>query len=136
MAKKTWQQKFEGANAPSISIIEKPMLGIPAGAKLLISSPEEIAALIRTIPAGQTREVEWIRAELAKRHQADATCPLTTGIFLRIIGEYELERHASGVSIEEMIPFWRVVKPKSPLARKLSCGPDWIAERQRAEAAG
>jgi len=136
LAKKSWQQKFESAEPPAISVIEKPMFGMAAGSRVLISSPDEIATLLRSIPAGQTREVEWIRVELANRHGADATCPLTTGIFLRIIGEYEIERHAAGVGVEKLIPFWRVVKPKSPLAKKLSCGPDWIAERRQAEVAG
>jgi hypothetical protein len=35
---------------------------------------------------------------------------------------------------DEPTPFWRVIAPDSPLARKLSCGPDFIRYRRALEA--
>lgn len=88
---------------------------------------------VRNIAPGNTRKPEEVRADLAVRHGADATCPLTTGIFLRIIAEVALEDLAAGATLESVTPFWRVVDPKSPLAKKLSCGPEFIQIRRTEE---
>ena len=60
-------------------------------------------------------------------------CPLTSGIFLRIVSEAALDEMRSGKSIEAITPFWRLVSPKAPLSKKLSCGPEFVAERRKAE---
>ena len=52
---------------------------------MLVSSPQEIDSLVRRIPAGDTISPAKIRETLAKEHKADATCPVSTGIFLRIV---------------------------------------------------
>lgn len=135
MAKKTWRQKYETSAEPHIDTMSKSMWGVSAGAKLLISTPKELEAEVRKIAPGNTRRPEEIRADLADRHGADATCPLTTGIFLRIIAEVALEDLAAGAPLEDVAPFWRVVDPKSPLAKKLSCGPEFIQNRRLAESA-
>lgn len=111
------------------------MLGVPAGAKLLISTPTEIDAYVRAIPSGETRDVHALRADLAKRHKADTTCPMTTGIFARIMAETALEQIAAGAKETDVAPFWRLIDPKSPLAAKLTCGPDYIVHRRALEQA-
>lgn len=120
---KTWQQKFEGAPSPEVQVLEKPYAGAPAGARMLISSPAEIEQWISNTKPGAIKSPHELRNSLAATHHADMTCPLTTGIFLRIVAERSLEQSLQ-------IPFWRVIDPKSPLAKKLSCGPNYI-ERMR-----
>jgi hypothetical protein len=129
MVRKTWTQKFAGAKPPHISLLEKPFAGMPVGTRLLISSPEAIAAYIRAIPSGETRSVIEMRQAFAEEAGVDATCPTSTGIFLRIAAEAALE--APGPSL---LPFWRVIDPTSPLAVKLSCGPDFLRDRRAEEA--
>jgi hypothetical protein len=34
----------------------------------------------------------------------------------------------------QITPFWRVIEPKSALAKKLTCGPEFIEEMRAAEA--
>lgn len=131
--KKTWAQKFENGRTPEVVKLDKAMLGVPAGAKLLISTPIEIDAYIRAIPSGETRTVHTLRADLAQRHKADTTCPMTTGIFARIVAEKALEDLAAGQKETDVAPFWRLIDPASPLAKKLSCGPDYIAHRRTVE---
>ena len=60
-----------------------------------------------------------MRKDLALTHQAEVTCPVTTGIFLRIVAEVSYEKITQG---EENPTFWRVVDPQSKLANKLACG--------------
>lgn len=131
--KKTWREKFHSQSAPHVEVLEKPFGGLQPGAKLLISTPAEIDGYVRTIPVGESRSIPHIRAELARAHAAEGTCPLTTSIFLRIGSEVALEELAQGTDLAQVMPFWRVVDPSSPLAQKLSCGPDWIRSQRERE---
>ena len=130
---KTWRQKLAGAGPAHVEVLDKACWGLPIGARLFIATPVMIQERLEAIPCGQTQAVEALRAELATTHGADGTCPLTTGIFLRIVAEVALEELAEGADIAEVAPFWRVIDPKSPLAKKLSCGPDWIRAQRAAE---
>jgi hypothetical protein len=126
VTKKNWIEKRECGKAPHIKIIDKSFAGIPAGSKMLISSPQELDDFIRKIPKGKTIEPAAIRDSLAKKYKADATCPVSTGIFLRIVAEAALEEYAQGNSITQITPFWRVIDCSSPLGKKLSVGADQI----------
>ena len=69
-------------------------------------------------------------------HHADFTCPLTAGIFLRIAAELAWEQHQAGKSLTAITPFWRIVDAKSPAAKKLACGVDFIVKQRRREGLG
>lgn len=127
---KTWEQKHRDAKAPHVAVLEKPFGGLRAGQRLFVASPALLEERIAALPRGATLEPAALRAQIAVEHGADATCAASTGIFLRIVAERALERLARG---EEAAPFWRVVAPDSPLARKLSCGPDFLRQRREAE---
>ena len=135
-AKKSWTAKFRSRTEPEVAVLEKPFAGVPAGARLLISTPARIAAYVAAIPAGETRDVAAMRADLAAQAGADATCPMTTGMFARIAAEAALEEVAAGAKLAEVTPFWRLIDPESPLAGKLSCGRDLIRTMRAAEAQG
>lgn len=120
--KKSWAEKRDCGKAPHVTVIDKAFAGIPAGSKLLISSPLEIDAFVRDIPKGKQVEPPEMRQILAKRHKADATCPVSTGIFLRIVAEAALEEYNQGKPLHSVAPFWRIVAPNSTLAKKLSIG--------------
>lgn len=132
---KTWREKYATRTEPEVQILSVPFAGMKPGQKMLISTPAEIEAYVRSVRPGETVEVQAMRAELAHRHQAEVTCPTTTSIFLRIVSEIALEDLAEGKATEAVTPFWRVVDPKSPLAKKLTCGPEWIQARREAESA-
>jgi hypothetical protein len=74
-----------------------------------------------------------MRLELAKLHGADATCPVSTEIFLRTVSEAAWDEIEAGTPVTEVTPFWRVVDPKSPLAKKLRAGSGWIEQQRAAE---
>ena len=74
-----------------------------------------------------------MRDDLAKKYQANKTCPVTTGIFLRIVSEASYEEYDNGIDLNAITPFWRMVNPNSKLARKLACGIDFISKRQEQE---
>jgi hypothetical protein len=133
---KTWQQKMN-AKPPHTVVLEKDFAGVPAGAKLLISCPKEVEHYLRhRIPAGETREVQQMRRELAAIHGAGATCPVSTAIFLRTVAEAAWDEIEAGRPATEVAPFWRVVDPRSPLAKKLRAGSRWIEAQRAAERDG
>lgn len=121
---KSWQEKFETKKEPVVKVIEKSFADIKEGERMLISTPAEISEYINSLPKDKHLSLKELRQELAKRHHADKTCPVTTGIFLRIIAERSLELISEGKN--PIAPFWKVVDPESPLAKKISCGPELI----------
>jgi hypothetical protein len=128
---KSWRQKFDERTTSNVKQTDRPIPGVPLNGTILISNPTEISGELAKIGAGRTLSIQEFRERLAEKHQADITCPLSTGIFMRIAAEVALENMAAGK--DEVAPFWRVVEPKSPLAKKLSCGPEWIAQQRAAE---
>lgn len=134
--KKSWQDKFDGAKAPHVSVLEEPFAGVPAGGRLFIADPALLDDWISLIPPGRTETIAAFRQAMATRHAADATCPASTGIFLRIVAERACEQLASGREPAQVTPFWRMIEPGSALAVKLSCGADFIATQREIEARG
>lgn len=132
---KTWAEKRK-AKPPHTVTLDKDFAGIAAGSRLLISCPLELEEYLRKhVPAGTTKEIQQVRRELASLHNADATCPVSTSIFLRTVAEAAWDDLISGKSVTELAPFWRVIDPKSPLAKKLRAGSQWIEQQRQAEAA-
>jgi hypothetical protein len=133
---KSWQEMFDGAKAAHVSVLRSPFAGVPAGGRLFIADPASLADWISSIPSGRTQSVAELRRTMAARNGADATCPASTGVFLRIVAERACEQIASGRQAAEVTPFWRVIEPQSALAAKLSCGADFIATQREIEARG
>jgi len=115
----SWTEKLNCSKAPLKKRFEKSVAGMPAGALMYISTPQEIDAYIRQIPRGQSVSVQQMRVDLANSNKADCTCPLTTGIFLRIVAEAAFETINGGNS-PDTTPFWRVIEPKASIVKKLS----------------
>ena len=129
--KKSWIEKRDCEKSFKIKTIDKKFADIPEGSKMLIASPPIIDEYVKSIDYGKFVEPIKMRDDLAKQYQADKTCPVTTGIFLRIISEASYEEFVIG--IDTITPFWRIVDPKSKLASKLTCGIDFIIENQKRE---
>lgn len=122
-----WRKRFGAAKPPHVVTLHTDFAGVKAGNTMLISSPGEIAAYVSKIPRGETRTIARLRNELARRAGAQAMCPVTTAIYLRVVAEVSLRDLEDGKPLEEVVPFWRVVTPDSKVAKKLSCGPDHVA---------
>lgn len=133
MAKKNWIEKRDCEKSFKIKTIDKKFADIPKGSKMLIASPPIIDEYVKQIPFGKITELSTLRNDLANNYKADKTCPVTTGIFLRIIAEAAFEELKTVKKIEEITPFWRIVNPKSKLATKLECGIDFIEKQRKLE---
>lgn len=131
--KKTWKQKLTIDRQPEVCPLDKPFQGFPAGATMLIPTPLLVKEYIEAIPLGQSRTIPEMRADLARRFEAQTTCPLTSGIFVRIVAEAALEELAAGTPEEKITPFWRMIDRRAPALKKLSCPPDFVLAHRRAE---
>ncbi len=131
-AKKSWAEKMEQDHSV-VKILDKDFADMKAGSKMYISNPKTIEAYIRKIPKGSSVDLKTLRNDLAIEHMAEVTCPVTTGIFLRIVAEAANEQLEQGKSIGRITPFWRVVNEKMPLAKKLTFGTDLINEQRKKE---
>ncbi|MEY2950627.1 MAG: hypothetical protein RLZZ248_1828 [Bacteroidota bacterium] len=63
-----------------------------AGSKMLIPTPLMIQEYINHSQLGSIIDIRTMRNDLAIENGADFTCPMTTGIFLRIVAEYNFEK--------------------------------------------
>jgi hypothetical protein len=129
-----WRKRLASGKASKRVTLERDFAGIRAGSTLFIATPEIVSQYVASIPYGETRTVVRLRNELARRHRADATCPVTTAIFLRVVCEAAWDELQAGASVENVVPFWRVVEPDSPIARRLRCDSAWLRERRLIEA--
>lgn len=124
------------AKPPHHVVLAKDFAGVKSGAKLHISSPEEIADELRQIPFGETVSIQQFRKNIARKQDCDATCPVSTSLFLRIVAEYAWQEHQeNNVPIDDLPPFWRVIEPGTPLSRKLSFDPAWLSLQRELEQA-
>ena len=122
-----WRKRFGAAKPPHVVMLHADFAGVKAGNTMLISSPGEIANYLSRIPSGETRTMDRLRNELARKAGANAMCPVTTALYLRVVAEVALTDLAEGRRLDEVVPFWRAVTPDSKVAKKLSCGPDHVA---------
>jgi len=124
--RKTWVQKMDNGREPVVVELRTPVRGMPAGSKLFVATPRIVKEYIDRIPPGQTVSVERLRNDLGAMWNADTSCPLVTGIFLRIVSEAALEELAAGKPVDQITPFWRVVDENSPTAKKINGGREFI----------
>ena len=129
----SWTEKYERSYTPQIKQLEKNFSGIKAGEMMLISTPRDIADYVRAIPSGEVRSIPMMRDDLAKAAGADKSCPLTASIYLRFAAEASLEAYDGFEDAPDLLPFWRVIAPKDPLASKLSCGKALIIRKRQEE---
>ena len=130
-----WTARLHAAKQPKRVRLDKDFAGIKAGTMLFVGTPPIIDAYLRQVPPGETRTIERMRRELARAHQCDATCPVSTAIFLRIAAEAAIEGMEAGQAWTDVSPFWRVIAPDSTIARKLPLDPAWIAHQRALEQA-
>jgi alkylated DNA nucleotide flippase Atl1 len=134
--------KMTRAPGPSVKTLSESKGTLYPPGRMLISSPAEIQALVAGIPAGQVATLSSLRSTLSERHGADYTCPMTTGIFLRIVAEATLEAQALNDSPDadatgpvslSTTPWWRVVRDDGSLLDKLPGGVEGHRQRLVAE---
>jgi len=134
--RKSWVEKREVAKEAEVKKIDKDFADIRAGEKMLVATPKIVDDYIRSISKGKETSLSQMRQDLAAEFHADKTCPVTAGIFLRIAAEAAYEEYENGKALEKITPFWRIINEKSPAAKKLSFGIDFLKAQRKKEKLG
>ena len=131
--RKTWRQKLEEKHPEHGKIVDVPpkMQNRYLVGKMLIPKPLDIDALIHRVPKGKLATVVEIRDKLARNAKANCCCPLTTGIFLRIVAEVAEEDLRNGK--KDVTPYWRVVRADGSLNGRFPGGVRAQAARLKEE---
>ena len=128
---KSWKEKLNIDKSFVVKRLDKNFSDMKVGENMLIATPKIIDEYIKQIPKGININIKTLRNDLALTYNADTTCPVTTGIFLRIVSEAAYEDFLDGE--KNITPFWRVVDHESKTATKLACGINFIKKRRSEE---
>ena len=129
--RKSWKEKLNIDKPYAVKRLDKNFSDMKVGENMLIATPKIVDEYIKQIPKGINVNIKTLRKDLALTYNADTTCPVTTGIFLRIVSEAAYEDLLNGE--KNITPFWRVVDHESKTASKLACGINFIKKRRREE---
>lgn len=129
----TWIAKLEKEGSPKVKHLDKRFVDIPEDSDMLVATPQIFEEYLKKSKPGITIPIKKMRDDLAKKFRADHTCPVTTGLFLRIVAEANYEKFAKGTPVTDLAPFWRAVEPNSSLAKKLSFPLDFVWEQRKKE---
>jgi hypothetical protein len=125
-----WRDKLQKPQEPKVVQIPAKMSRFGKGT-MLIPTPMLVDQLVRKVPRGKLITGSELRRKLAADFATNTTCPLTTGIFLRIAAEAAEEDRANGK--RRLTPYWRVVKDDGRLNAKYPGGVELQTRNLRTE---
>ncbi|QPB23837.1 hypothetical protein [Rhizobium sp. 007] len=100
-----------------LPVIQMRRKGKTQTQRMLIPSETMIADELWAAPPGCISDLAAIRRVLAAKYGADACCPVT------------VRRHLVQMSRSDTAPFWRVIDPDRPFARRVVGGPERIRKK-------
>lgn len=130
--KKSWHEKLaDDKDLPKVGEATGKYSRHWGAGRFVIPAPREVDALMKQVPKGRVVTINELRGALARKHQTDFACPLTTGIFSWIAAHAAAEDEASGK--KRVTPFWRTLKTGGEINPKYPGGVEGVAKRLRAE---
>ena len=130
--KKSWREKLmDSKGLPRVARVTGRMSKRWGEGVMVIPAPMEVNALMNHVPRGRFITINELRAALAKNHQADFACPVTTGIFSWIAAHAAAEAEAGGV--KRITPFWRTLKTGGEINPKYPGGIEGVSKRLQTE---
>ena len=130
--KKSWHEKLaDDKDLPKVCKVTGKLSKRWGEGRFVIPAPREVNALMKQVPKGRVVTINELRAALAKKHQADFACPITTGIFSWIVAHAAAEDEAAGK--KRITPFWRTLKMGGEVNPKYPGGVKALAKRLRGE---
>lgn len=127
--RKSWQEKLaDKDNLPKILKLQKSFpcyntvhkMGAKVGDDIVLVNPSEVVCLMKQVPKGKLITLVEICKILAKKHDVDACCSLTTGIFIMTAANAAEEAANQGKPLD--IPYWRTLKADGSLNEKYPGG--------------
>ena len=130
--KKSWREKLaDDKDLPKVCEVAGKLTKRWGEGRFVIPAPREVDALMKQVPRGRVVTINELRAALAKKHQTDFACPITTGIFSWIAAHAAAEDEAEGK--KRVTPYWRTLKTGGEINPKYPGGVATAAKRLLAE---
>jgi len=130
--RKSWQEKLvDSKDLPRVEKITGKMSKRWGTGTVVIPAPIEVDEIMRSVPKGKVITINQIRNELAKKHGATISCPITTGIFAWVAAHAAEEEAEQGK--KRITPYWRTLKSGGELNEKYPGGVKAQAARLREE---
>ena len=130
--KPTWREKLlDSKGHPTVSPTGGNMSKRFGEGLMLIPAPIEVDEVMRSVRKGKLITIDGIRQRLAAKHNADFTCPITTGIFAWIAAHAADEAEHAGK--KRVTPYWRTLKAGGELNPKYPGGIENLRSRLEAE---
>ena len=129
----TATERLNKAKSPKVVVLEKDFAGIRAGSTMFVATPKIVDEFINKMPPGRFITMPELRADLAIEYDCDATCPVSTAIFVRVVAEAALEQLEQGAKTADITHFWRVVAPGDKISSRLPIDRQWLEERRAKE---
>ena len=130
---KTAAERLRESKPEKRVVLDKDFAGVKAGLTLFVANPKIVDQYIRDIPTGQSRTIVQMRRALAQSRNADATCPVSTAIFLRIAAQAAIDEMEDGCETELVSPFWRVLRASDKITERLTIDRRWIDTQRELE---
>ena len=130
-SRKSWREKLEKKQERELIPLEGKYRDQFGEGTMLIPRPLDVEAVIRTVPKGKLLTLGLLREHLARQAGATVACPMTTGIFCRIVAEAAAEEAARGA--KQVTPYWRVVTDEGRLNPKWPGGIEDLTRKLHAE---
>lgn len=129
MARKSFNEKLnDSKDMPKIiRISDEKSIERYGGENMLIAPSLEYNEIMAKIPEGKVITITEIREFLAKKYDAEFTCPMTAGIFISLAAQASEERE------NDKIAFWRTLKKDGELNPKYPGGVEYQKEMLEAE---
>jgi hypothetical protein len=128
-----WRQRSGKTRTAKRVTLEAPFAGLPTGTVLFVGTPAIIRTYIEAIPRGEVRTLQRLRRDIARANRCNAMCPVSTAIFLRMIAEVAWDEIREGRSAPDVTPFWRVIGPATPIAKRLRADEEWLRKQRDLE---
>ena len=130
---KTAKEHINTPKQEKVVILDKDFAGIKAGKSLFVGTPKLVDNYIKNIPFGQQRTIMRLKNELARKNKADAMCPVSTAIFIRISAQAAIDDINNGVALSKVTPFWRVLSSEDKISKKLAIDLTWLDALRQSE---
>ena len=130
---KSWNEKLHSPRPHQVKPAPMNIAGMKKGQIMLVPTALMIDKFIRNIPAGTSMDIKTMRQKMAGEHKAEVSCPITTGILLRIVAEAAWEDHDQGAPVSAMTPVWRVLDKNATTTKKLSFDAQFLSDQRKNE---
>ena len=130
---KSAKEHLNANKKEKLVVLDNDFAGVKAGKLLFVGTPQIVNKYIKKIPFGETRTIMRLRNELARKWKADATCPVSTSIFIRVAAQAAIDELNDGKDISKVTPFWRLLTSDDKITKKLTIDAEWVDQQRASE---